>query len=91
MNIAKDKLHETLNFYNKLWLEKCSHNIRYADDCPECDRIWDDAYPTISKAAYNGAKEDMLIWKKRALEAEKHLAAINVASNLKLAQQKGKV
>lgn len=81
MNIAKDKLHETLNMANKLGLEECSHHIRYADDCPECERVWDEAYPpTISKAAYDGAREDLLIWKKRALEAEKQLAEIKAAN-----------
>lgn len=81
MSIAKDKLHETLNLADKLGMEKCSHNIRYADDCQECERIWEDAYPTISKAAYDGAREDLLIWKKRALEVEKQLAEINAMTD----------
>ncbi len=81
MNIAKDKLHKTSNLADKLGLEECSHHIRYADDCPECERVWDEAYPpTISKAAYDGAREDLLIWKKRALEAEKELAEIKAAN-----------
>ena len=43
--------------YALLGLEECSHHIRYADDCPECERVWDEAYPpTISKAAYDGAR-----------------------------------
>lgn len=29
-----------------------------------------DSEPVVSKAAYRGAREDLLIWKKRALEAE---------------------
>ena len=82
MNVAKDKLHETLNMANKLGMEECSHHVRYADDCPECERVWDEAYPpTISKAAYDGAREDLLIWKKRALAAERELADIKVAND----------
>lgn len=38
--------------------------------------LWDDAQKEcgISKDAYDGAREDLLIWKKRALEAEALIA-----------------
>ena len=38
--------------------------------------LWDDAQKEcgISKDAYDGAREDLLIWKNRALEAEALIA-----------------
>ena len=75
LDVTKSNLHGMLNMANKLDMERCSHNIRYKDECPACERVWNEAYPpTISKAAYDGAREDLMIWKKRALEAEALIA-----------------
>lgn len=65
--VSKSKIDKAID---DLLIDKFGDDY-YISNLTSLRAILDKAQPVISKSAYDGAREDMQIWKKRALEAEK--------------------